>query len=116
MPQHNTGPVEHHYVHFEIVGVTATTIRRLFTKPFALSPDPHTDALAAAVRAPPGQAEVVCRAKAAVYAALASALAALHERQHRADRLGFANRYHLTRAFTRRVGIPPAAYRNTRHA
>ena len=33
-----------------------------------------------------------------------------------ADRLGFANRYHLTRMFTRRVGIPPAAYRRTRHA
>lgn len=190
---HNTGPVEHHYVHFEIVGVTATTLRRLFTKPFALSPDPHTDALAAAVRAPTAQAETVCRTKAAVYAALAAALAALpadevlmltapawlvpalrrieenpggdHGRaelaqschmsedhfgrlflqrvgstpaqyvlerriaaaaqdllftndsiEQIADRLGFANRYHLTRAFTRRVGIPPAAYRRTRHA
>lgn len=28
-----------------------------------------------------------------------------------AARLGFANRYHLTRVFTRRMGIPPAAYR-----
>ncbi len=29
-------------------------------------------------------------------------------------RLGFANRYHLTRMFSRRMGIPPAAYRRTR--
>lgn len=190
---HNSGPVEHHYVHFEIIGVTATAIRRLFTKPFTLSPNPHTDALAAAVRDPPPQAVTLCRAKAAVYAAMAAALAALpadeallltapawlvpalrrieehpgeeHGRaklaqcchmsedyfgrlfresvgctpaqyvlerriaaatqaliftndsiDQIADRLGFANRYHLTRMFSRRMGIPPAAYRQTRHA
>lgn len=28
-----------------------------------------------------------------------------------AERLGFANRFHLTRMFTRRMGVPPAAYR-----
>ena len=28
-----------------------------------------------------------------------------------ADRLGFANRYHFTRMFTKRMGTSPAAYR-----
>ena len=33
-----------------------------------------------------------------------------------ANRLGFANRHHLTRMFTRRMGVPPAAYRRARQA
>ena len=191
---HDTvGPIEHHYVHVGIVGVTAVTIRRIFTEPFTLSHDPQAEALAAAVSSPPPQAVAICRAKAAVHAALASVLTSLSgdevllldapvrlapalnridehpgldngraelakcchmsedhfgrlfrksvgstpaqyvlERRiaaatqaliftdesidQIADRLGFANRYHLTRMFTRRMGISPAAYRRTRHA
>ncbi len=190
---HTLGPIEHHYVHFDIIGVTAVTIRRIFTKPLTLSHDPQAEALAAAVCSPPPPAVAICRAKAAVHAALASVLAALSADQalllaapvrlapalsridehpgldhgraelarcchmsedhfgrlfrksvgstpaqyvierriaaatqaliftnesidQIAERLGFANRYHLTRMFTRRMGIPPAAYRRTRHS
>ena len=33
-----------------------------------------------------------------------------------AERAGFANRYHFSRAFAQIVGVPPAAYRNRAHA
>jgi AraC-like DNA-binding protein len=33
-----------------------------------------------------------------------------------ADQLGFANRFHFSRAFARLMGVPPAAYRRSAHA
>ncbi|MCE9616155.1 MAG: AraC family transcriptional regulator [Lentisphaerae bacterium] len=184
----NSRPIDHRYVHFDLIGLTASTVQRLFTKPLMVPEDAPAAALAAALDGRDRPDVAACRGKAAVLAALAAVLARLPaadamrlaspgpvapavrhieeqlgarldngklaarchfsedhfvrifrqrlgttpaqyilERrvaaatqalafgvdsiEQIAERLGFANRFHLTRMFTRRMGIPPAAFR-----
>ena len=186
---HNEKPLTHRFVHFDLIGVTATTVRRVFTKPLSLPKNRHLEGLAGTLSADGQEDEVICRAKAVVYGAMAVVMADLPgggttplaepgpvaaavryiddhlggrirnrdlatrchlsedhfgrvfrdrigmtpaqyviERriaaatqeltftpdsiEQIAERLGFANRYHLTRLFTRRMGVPPATYRH----
>lgn len=73
----NARPVLHRYVHFDLIGVTASAARRLFTKPLTLQREPYLERLAQAVgtTAPPDV--MICRAKAAVYGALGAVIAEL---------------------------------------
>ncbi|MCS7049608.1 MAG: AraC family transcriptional regulator [Verrucomicrobiae bacterium] len=119
-------PVDHFYVHFELIGLTAVTVRRLFQKPMSLPdqslPDPTN----------------VFRVKAWVYEAMAELFATvpsqrwteLHAAQTRIapalryieDHLGesLTNAYlatlchcsedHFIRLFRRTLGQPPAQY------
>lgn len=184
----NTRPLQHRYVHFDLIGVTAATVRRVFTKPLMLARNPSLEALARALGTGASPDIAICRAKTVVYGALGMALDSLasgvmdtlaepgpvaaavrHIDDHLGEpisnrdlaarchlsedhfgrvfrdrmgqtparyvterriaaagqdlaftsdsieqiaaRFGFANRYHLTRLFTRRMGMPPAAYR-----
>jgi AraC-like DNA-binding protein len=134
---HNTLSVRHHYLHFDLIGEAAARIRRLFTKPLVLQPDARLEAL---VRELPGVGPpevVLCRAKAAAYAALGAALAGLPAGalaalsvpspvaaavRHIDDHLGenltnrdLAARCHLSedhfgRVFRSRMGQTPAQY------
>lgn len=185
---HNTRPVRHHYLHCDLIGVAAASIRGLFTKPLVLRADARLEGMARGLPGGGAPEVVLCRAKAVAYAALGAAMADLpagalaglsvpspvvaavrHIDEHLgedltnrdlaarchlsedhfgrvfrarmgqtpgqyvierrvaaatqalaftadsieqiAERLGFANRFHFTRMFTRRMGIAPAAYR-----
>ncbi len=196
---HCTGPVEHFYIHFEVVGMPGTLVREVFDRPFTLPECPRLlrDVRAAARRlrssTSPGLADLM-RGKSILAAALADLLDGLPQtaqarcsqqvseqealapvfrhieanfarpirnrelaeqarlsedhfiRRFRAamgktpaqyilerrigaasqrllftedkidaiaHEVGFANRFHFSRAFTRLMNIPPAAYRRT---
>lgn len=84
-----TGPVDHLYAHFELVGLATAILRQLFDRPIALPADPLCrgllDAAAAGIDHDPTAAPLdrLCRVKAAIHAALARPLADLSSGDHR---------------------------------
>lgn len=184
----NTCAIEHRYAHFDVIGLTAETVQRLFPRPLMVNLDEAEARLARTLDGSGSPEVAICRAKAVIYTALAAAFrdlpdgaagllddpgpmapalrqietqlgAPLNNRalaalchmsedhfgrvfrarlgrtpaqyilerriaaasqelaftrdsiEQIAERLGFANRFHLTRMFTRRMGAAPAAFR-----
>jgi AraC-like DNA-binding protein len=84
-------PVDHFYVHFDLIGLPGVVVREFFARPMALPPEPELLALFAGLRQPrPARAgHDLARhlhEKAAVYAALARLVAGLPPDQ--AERCG----------------------------
>ena len=67
----NTRPLRHLYIHFDLIGLTAVTVQRLFTKPLTLPPRPALAAQARQLDTWSQGLTTVCQAKALVHASLA---------------------------------------------
>lgn len=85
-------PVEHFYVHFDLIGLPGVVVREFFGSPMALPPEPELLALFAELRRPrpPHSLARHLHEKAAVYAALARLVAGLPPDQ--AERCGILAR------------------------
>jgi AraC-like DNA-binding protein len=122
----NRRPLEHFYIHFDLIGLTGVTVQRLFQKPLSVAP------------IPPPAPDNIFRVKAFVYTALGELLATVPARQwlewqtahspvapairHIEDHLGelitnaqlaalcHFSEDHFTRLFRLRVGRTPAQY------
>lgn len=74
---HAPGPIEHCYIHFEIVSLPATLIRDHFNRPVLLEREPRMDRMARwwardMIAHRPHDLDILLRAKSLVYHALAS--------------------------------------------
>ena len=84
---HNSRPLGHYYIHFDLVGLPAAVVREIFDRPFTLTREPSlNDAVKrwAAVMRSEKSAELstLCEVKSLLYRALASLLAELSPEQH----------------------------------
>lgn len=126
---HNTRPLDHLYIHFDLIGVTGVTVQGLFHKPLTLPPDRQL--LTLAHRLIENTPATLLQAKALVYAALAQlrfdalpaarhpvAAAQEHIEQHLGTlmtnaelaRLCHFSEDHFVRLFRQHLGQTPAQY------
>ncbi len=78
----NTRPVDHCYIHFDLIGLPATLVRELFDHPLTLPHDRYLDALvwrwvSLMSAQPPVDLAVMCDVKSLTYLAVASLLRTL---------------------------------------